>query len=164
MSVAALLMILATPLWALLLHALLLRSTYGGKLARQKLAFVSCLLAVTFATYAALLVDFFLIQGDGKSAFFCASISAMLAHLYFHVFNMSETARRIRLILEIKSGQPVGEYRDETMLEKRLERLFALGQLEMRDGRIRSRRTVLRSVALLVEAHERLLFPARFKS
>ena len=70
--------------------------------------------------------------------FFLYSFSA---YTYFHVFNMSETARRIRLIMYVGSkGTTTDEdlkklYIANDMLQIRMERLLALGQIRVHENK-----------------------------
>jgi hypothetical protein len=62
-----------------------------------------------------------------------------LGYTYFHLFNMSETARRIRLLYEIESGlydpaRGTGQA-EATSIATRIERLEGLGQVQLRKGR-----------------------------
>lgn len=62
-----------------------------------------------------------------------------MAYAYFHFFNMSETARRIRMLIQIHQAGPAGlrvtdlerEYSPQDMIEARLERLVKMGQLSL---------------------------------
>ncbi|HOX22998.1 MAG TPA: hypothetical protein PLL10_05995 [Elusimicrobiales bacterium] len=64
-----------------------------------------------------------------------------LGYGFFHFINMGETARRIRLILEIKESgglseaELLGRYPAAEILRARLVRLERNGQLKLRDGR-----------------------------
>jgi hypothetical protein len=69
-----------------------------------------------------------------------------VAYAYFHFFNMSETARRIRMLLQIRQTGPSGlrirelerEYSPREMIETRLDRLMKMHQLVLNaDGRYR---------------------------
>lgn len=61
-------------------------------------------------------------------------------YTYFHFFNMSETSRRVRLALELRTaskkeiGMPSEVFDEEKMIRIRLDRLIALRQIEERDG------------------------------
>ena len=64
-----------------------------------------------------------------------------LGYCYFHLYNMSETARRIRLLFEIneagslilKDIERLYETKDLKMV--RIDRLLSMGQIEKRSGR-----------------------------
>jgi hypothetical protein len=70
-----------------------------------------------------------------------ALVYACLAYSYFHVFNMSETARRIRILSELYlagplSGREISRlYSGEGLLEARLDRLVGTRLLALRGGR-----------------------------
>ena len=61
------------------------------------------------------------------------------AYAYFHVFNMSETSRRIRLLFVVAKGRPTlssdGPFDASAMFQARLSRLEAIGQIR-KEGRI----------------------------
>lgn len=62
-----------------------------------------------------------------------------VAYGYFHFFNMSETARRIRMLLQIRHADAAGlrvqdlerVYSSKDMVESRLDRLVKMGQLSL---------------------------------
>ena len=64
-----------------------------------------------------------------------------LAYSYCHIFNMSETSRRIRIIYEIKKSGGVSmselqnKYSEGDMAEIRIGRLKALRQIEEKEGK-----------------------------
>lgn len=81
-------------------------------------------------------------------------IYAAFCYVYFHWNNMGETARRIRMLRELAAAPEgltfqdmVRRYSAREILERRLERLSAAGQISERDGRL-----VLTSTAILISA------------
>jgi len=88
-----------------------------------------------------------------------------IAYSYFHFFNMSETARRIRMLVEIwHSGgemareRLMGTYTPETMVRVRLDRLVCWGQISKdEDGLYRVKGNFLLIAAYLVEWIKRIL-------
>jgi hypothetical protein len=72
---------------------------------------------------------------------YVAVVYTCLAYAYFHLINMSETARRIRILRELHAaGSLTAEeisrrYSGAAVLEARFDRLLATGQLEVRAGR-----------------------------
>jgi hypothetical protein len=65
-----------------------------------------------------------------------------LAYSYFHFFNMSETARRMRLMIELYLSpngltprELMSRYSAEEVVEVRLGRLLSIGQIIERNGR-----------------------------
>ncbi len=79
-----------------------------------------------------------------------------MAYSYYHLFNMSETARRIRILYELKlSGGSKYEnisnkYGTENMLDIRLKRLENMRQISNLQGRFVLKSPLLYWVALLV--------------
>lgn len=69
---------------------------------------------------------------------------ATFAYAYFHVFNLSETGRRIRILMELKYGTPkagnsqspstAADYTPRDMVISRLARLRQMGQIRIDDG------------------------------
>ena len=92
-----------------------------------------------------------------------------LAYTYvFGFFNVSETARRLRLLVELLDAGPRGLSLDEVLraynarmiVEARLRRLVAGGQLALADGRYVLRRSLGLSVAKLLVGIKLLLLRA----
>ncbi len=90
------------------------------------------------------------------------------AYAYFHLFNMSETARRIRMLLQIRRAGPVGlptaelerQYSQKDMIEARLDRLVRMNQLVLGpDSRYRvGRSTLLLRAGRIMGLWRRLVF------
>jgi hypothetical protein len=84
-------------------------------------------------------------RAKGGAAFWTAvyvfGAYACSSYVYFHFFNMSETARRIRILVHGASGglipaREIGAaYTPERMVAIRLERLVALKELQVKGGR-----------------------------
>jgi len=158
LSLGHLLVLLLTPLWTALLHALAIRGWKKGRLSPQKLALLCCgiiTLGVSLTT------------GVESATFlqrlFVPLITGLLAHLYFQIFNLSETARRIRILIHLKLGRPTEPENDITrkMISVRLERLVGLGQLRKIQDRYFAKQSWLLFVARMMRWHEKLLFPRR---
>lgn len=87
----------------------------------------------------------------------------LLGYTYFHFYNTSETARRIRLLHEIDlaggvTADKITElYRTEDILELRLQRLVQLGQLHYVNGRYLIKNNTLYVAARIMEEWQRLL-------
>ena len=65
-----------------------------------------------------------------------------LLYIYFHFYNMSETARRIRLLILIHTGSEFinvdninNNYDVTSMVKLRLQRLQAMGQISQSEGK-----------------------------
>ena len=96
---------------------------------------------------------------------YCLIVYNALAYVYFHLFNMSETARRIRILCEIDSvGSLTGEeiaakYSTYDMLSVRIERLIAMRQLTRRGNRYLLKNPLFYYAALLITTWRHLLQP-----
>lgn len=68
--------------------------------------------------------------------FYVLIVSLNFAHVYFHIFNMSETARRIRILTGATAAQKEGipwqfpqDYTPQAMIEERIRRLETVGAI-----------------------------------
>ena len=101
------------------------------------------------------------------SGFYLVAVYLLAAYVYFHVFNMSETARRIRILAHgHRDGKVIREeltqnYTREEMVEIRIARLEALGEIRRREDRYVSGSNCLLLPALAVFGFRRLLFPGQ---
>jgi putative flippase GtrA len=86
-------------------------------------------LAVVYAVRAASILD---ILG---ALVFAAAVFNAFGYAYFHFFNLSETGRRVRLLLQLNEAGAIdtatleGQYSPEHMVQVRLQRLQQMGQL-----------------------------------
>lgn len=101
---------------------------------------------------------------DGiESLPFAAVVSVCIAYCYFHLFNMSETARRIRILTSCHLGVPVDErhYSLDAMIDARIERLIMVDSLRHDGGCYRPVRGPLLAAASALDWWRGLLFPRR---
>lgn len=69
------------------------------------------------------------------AVFYSITVFLSLGYLYFHIFNTSETARRIRILYEIKTSGHLSKeniialYKIDDIIEMRLKRLVETKQL-----------------------------------
>lgn len=132
-----------TPLWITLVHAAITR--FGiSRSSNQAAAILSCAVAA-LPTAAALWGAHLGALSGGEllaSLSYAVIVYGLLAYSYFHVFNMGETARRVRMLVELtEHGEMKAEelrsfYNTGTMLERRIERLVSLGQLRPEGDRL----------------------------
>ena len=163
MSFVTLVFVLLTPFWATLAHAVLARTPFGRKLPGQRLAVLCCVGTVVGVTYLSFAFEFFFTESQNLGALFFGITSALLAHLYFHIFNMSETARRVRILVDVSEGKEPSEttYSDQQMISVRIDRLYDLNQVRVWSGKYFSKPTFLRFVSHCIQAYEYLIFPRR---
>jgi hypothetical protein len=102
-------------------------------------------------------------QVSAVSILYAVVVYTGLAYFYFHLFNTSETARRIRLIYHIyRAGSlPMEElfrlYDVRDVVKLRLERLVETGQLRLKDGVYSIGTGPLYAAAVLVAWWQRIL-------
>ncbi len=140
MTLLIIALVLASPVLLLVFHILLARLVpfTNIRVSNQKLAFyVAVLLNLPVLTLATF------IPGIDLSGYIYIFITVnALSFFYFQIFNMSETARRIKVLIGIRSGK-VGSLNDldryydtSSALDIRLERLEALSQVtKLPDGK-----------------------------
>lgn len=133
-------LLLVAPAVILPVHAVLSRRLRSAS--RQKTAAAAAVLGSLPASvllWEGALKNY---QGAGLATalVYCFLVYGTLAYCYFHFFNMSETARRIKIITEIHRGGSISEqdlmakYRTTDVITTRLDRLVALNQLNYEDG------------------------------
>jgi len=134
------LLLICFPVFLLIIHIAVLRI-----LIKRKINFLPLLVAVKCALFCnipLLLISWFLLTRQKLEVY--AIINAVLyiliiynalAYGYCHIFNMSETARRIRILHELNRGvrfrynELADKYGAKNMLDIRLERLIDMKQV-----------------------------------
>jgi hypothetical protein len=126
---------LAAPLTCFIVHILayrLFQSTHSMQ--RQKLT----LLVIAIATLLSLAIAGVLTQ-DPDEALHAGVVSLLFGYTYFHWFNMSETARRIRMLVRyvaLGHAPEAGEaYTANVILVNRLQRLVETGTIAVENGK-----------------------------
>ena len=144
---------------------------FKEKALRQKGAIISILIG--FIPTGGLFFLWAVLSGNSSvpglfwSGIFLFSVYTLIAYVYFHIFNMSETARRIRILAEshragkIIKSEIVQNYTAEQMIAIRVDRLVALGEIKLRDERYSIARGWLLFPASLVFGFRRFLFPSK---
>jgi len=123
--------LLASPMIIVVVHAALSRAF---RAVSPQLNAVRSLVVAGLPTLALIWAT-----GGGGVLIYGGAVYGLIAYTYFHFFNMSETARRIRILYEIyhagslSSRELERHYTPEDMLANRLPRLVALNQLR-REG------------------------------
>ena len=76
------------------------------------------------------------------------------SYVYFHFFNMSETARRIRILIQLYENNSISidqlknEYNSSDMINSRLERLLKMGEIKKdASGRYYSNHKIFSKIA-----------------
>lgn len=154
----------ATPFVIFAVHALLSRLL--RERSRQAVAGLSAALA---SPPLALLLEANLRRGEESLARHPAVAShavlcfCCIAYAYFHLFNLGETARRIRILREVhvagilRDGALADAYGRDELVAVRLMRLVETGQVVLRDGRYVLAGRFLHAAARIVQAWRALL-------
>ena len=92
-------------------------------------------------------------------------IYILLGYCYFHFVNMGQTARRIRILTELKDipeglslRQILERYNSEDIIERRLNRLIDHGQVTQRNGRYYIGNPLMLIIARFLVAIKRIIF------
>jgi hypothetical protein len=151
-----------TSLWALVMASLAVAANVAGQIAAYRLLPSEGKLfrSQVAGTLTGLLILILLLRSPPAAEFSAdvvtadALLYAAFCFVYFHWNNMGETARRIRMLRELAAAPQglsfddlVQRYSAREILERRLERLAAAGQIEETEGRL-----ILRSRAVLLSA------------
>jgi len=100
-----------------------------------------------------------------RSGIYLFSIYISFSYIYLHVFNLSETGRRIRILLEIYKKGPlervelVKSYTCRDMMSNRLKRLVALEGLRLVKDRYVAGNKIFLLTARVIFGFRRVLFP-----
>lgn len=164
-----------SPLLMLVVHIAASRflSSFGRQPLPQTVAILSIAVGWCLTMGAACVLILRLGVFGANVAFgflYAANVCGALGYAYFHLFNMSETARRIRLLFEILQSRGItprdleSRYRPQEIIKARLERFVASGQLCLREGRYYVKGKSLLWAAELVAWWARMIgFPHDFK-
>lgn len=86
-----------------------------------------------------------------------------LGYAYFHFFNMSETARRIKILLEIKKNKTLEiekltqDYKSDFMVKTRLKRLIELNQIKKINEKYFIKGKILLFAAIMINFLKKVL-------
>ena len=158
----ALLMAIFSPVALLVFHALMVRimAKVNTRLSNQAVAVLSILLF----NLPAFGLAWELSGSDLMTLAYIMITINCFAYFYFHLFNMTETARRIKVLTGIYTAKVTrlddlgGYYDTEKALELRLRRLEKLSQIRrLENGNYVLNKRLLYSVSFLIPLFRRLL-------
>lgn len=162
---ALLIIILLSPFLILLLHGLL--SRFLKTLAPQVVAIYAGLALMIPLSFLIWFIVFYQSSFSNENIYwgiiYCFIVYSGIAYSYFHLFNMSETARRIKILRTIYlqgacSKKSIEEIYDSVHpVEIRLDRLLNTKILFYRDGYYLVQKKTLYWVSCLVEDWRRIL-------
>lgn len=150
--------LLLSPAVVLAVHAALCRLVRraGGGQASQRTALSAVALALPIIALAAWHVRLrYAPRVDvAWEALYGLLVYGGLSYSYFHVFNISETSRRLRILQEVWSGADLASLEaacaPSDQVSVRLQRLTDMGELRLTGGRyvLASRRLLIAAIAL----------------
>lgn len=88
-----------------------------------------------------ILISVYFLYTNISSIVYAFMVYNCLGYSYFHFFNMSETARRIKILLEIKKSNKITIddlqhiYSSDSIIKNRIERLLESGQIIKNDNK-----------------------------
>lgn len=166
---AAFLILLAlTPLFIFVLHCVIIRVLRLFELRpTEQLTVLACAVIGHLPMGALLWVvhirHVYTQAGGIYTIIYTLVVYNALAYSYFHVFNMSDTARRIRILYEIYTVNKIkvhtltAKYGAKEMLDNRLERLLATRQIKLIGNRYVLDKKLIHDISLLIAWLGRLL-------
>lgn len=157
-------MLILSPIITFIIHAVVIR--LSGEQSLQLKAVFSMLIGNIPIIFIILLV-FSKIQMDNTirlaTIIYSLIVYNVLAYVYFHIFNMSETARRIRILVELKKagvlrkGDIFEQYDPSDIVNVRLDRLLNLKQITIEGGFYKINNRFLLIVAKMYNVWQHLL-------
>lgn len=151
-----LLLLILSPVITYLIHILLV------KLARGKPPQLTAVLSGIIGNIPILFISLMLVERI-TGLIYSLIVYNSLAYVYFHIFNMSETARRIHLLVDLKRNGKLKKedilkrYSPEDIVDIRLSRLLSLRQLRLEDNLYKIDRSFLLIAARIYSFWGRLL-------
>ena len=165
MPIAGFIFLALTPAVVFLIHCIACRLPFFRGVPTQLVAARCCAITTLIVSVGSITWSWPIAMSRISLILFCTLVSSGLCHIYFHVFNMSETARRIRILISVSMGRNVNAGQDRfaqlQMIRRRIERLVSAGAIEKIDGLYRARRSMLMMAAILMSRYERMIFPRR---
>lgn len=131
-------LLISSPFVLMLLHILLVRITKTLKL---NISYQYSLFLITLFFNLPLLATVYALNKTLESLVYCFIVYNLIGYCHFNIFNMGETARRIKILLEIMQRKSILKedlkkyYLFDKMVENRLKRLIDLKQIKQQENR-----------------------------
>jgi len=132
------LILLLSPVILMIVHVFIVRTL---NLLKIKFSLQLSLILTELFLNIPIVGAIWLINGTFSSLIYGFIVYNCIGYSYFHFFNMSETARRIKILIEIYKNKHLSikslenQYKSDSMISIRLERLIGLGQIEEKDNK-----------------------------
>ena len=107
----------------IILHILISRSSF------QVISQQGLIIKITLILNIAILINFISYFDMNQFVFNIISFNC-LAYSYFHFFNLSDTGRRIKILIMIYEKKNINNYSSKEMIENRLIRLQKFGWIK----------------------------------
>lgn len=168
LKLGILIITIISPLILFISHIILIRTLnfFGIKFNLQLTLF----LVMLFWNIPLLSVTFYFTKGYNleiiiSSGLYVIVVYNCFAYFYFHIFNMSDTARRIKLLISIvyhngmKTEKDIGQdYSTNKMISNRIERLIGMKQIrEIEEGKFIIGNNFLLFAANIVDLWKKIL-------
>ncbi|HBG48811.1 MAG TPA: hypothetical protein DDW90_04785 [Cyanobacteria bacterium UBA9971] len=157
----SLLFLLFSPLILMVFHIIFIRlnkNIFKFKISNQNTA-IFCELILNIP-----IIFIFYSLNKSFSAFaYAFLVYNSLGYAYFHFFNMSETARRIKILLEIKKNKTLKienltqDYKSDFMVKTRLQRLLELNQIKKINEKYFIKGKILLFAAIIIRFLKKIL-------
>lgn len=131
-------------------------SNYQGSKQKQfiKLAFLMLLLFVMSVALSSQLKLIDLV--------YLSVMCAFEGYFLFHIFNLSQTGRRVRLLIDLyENNSPTDHkpYTNNEIVHKRIDRLIAMGQITCDDGKLNIKSSNFLMIGYFMIFFKKLFFP-----
>lgn len=161
MTERSLLIFCLIPVWTLVLHSVLSRQ-FGKYFPRSRFAIMSGVMATASVIGSILYLE--PPKHYWGILFFGLFNGMYLTQIYFQCFLMGETARRIRILINLalkRGSDTVDEYTPQHIIRIRMKRLTDLGQIRLENGRFKWRLSPLALLSKGLKAFQRIIFPTQ---
>lgn len=155
-----LIILIFSPLLLMFLHMAAVRviKMFNVNMSNQR----SLILTELLFNFPVLMI-IYLINKTPVSLIYGFIVYNSLGYSYFHFFNMSETARRVRILIEVRLKKSVSSeaitknYNCDLMISNRLKRLVELGQIKLHNNKYVLCGRLLLAGAVLIFSMRKLL-------
>ena len=87
---------------------------------------------------------------------------ALEGYFIFHIFNLSQTGRRVRLLIDLYNNNLPGghkRYSNNEIVQKRVNRLISMGQITCVSGRLNIKSSTFLRIGYFMIFFKKLFFP-----
>ena len=157
----SLLFLLFSPLILMVFHIIFVR--LNKNILKLKISNQNSMILCELILNIPVIFIFYFLNRSFFAVVYAFLVYNSLGYAYFHFFNMSETARRIKILLEIKKNKAliienlVQDYQSDFMIKTRLQRLIELNQIKLINGKYFIKGKILLFAAIMVNCLKKIL-------